>query len=320
MAGAINVGAALVAALAFGAWKRLNPPQVEHSTRMEGTITAGFYEQHVDDVGFITLANKHVTARELAGSRVLYDAVYTTGADHFRLVPTATKADRCILLFGDSFTFGEGVSDDETSAAQIVEKSGGRVAAKNFGIGGWGPHQFLAGIQSGRFRRAVSCTPTDALYLLIPAQLARVAGIDQWDKYGPRFRLGPDGRPVRAGNFDDSTFSWRRLIGLDAMSETGQADLAAALIIEGSRDLKQHYPGLRFQVLIWNTDNSFPRDVMKRTERGITAAGIGIHSMAEVIPQFSKVWPDYVLAPDLEWHPNARAYERIADFAIRLTR
>lgn len=320
LAVAVNLGAVLVAVLAFGAWKRLEPLQAaERPTRMEGTITAGFYEQRVDDVGFIAMANKHVTAREMAGSHVLYDAVYTTGADHFRVVPVAReKGDRCVLLFGDSFTFGEGVSDGETSAARIVAKSGGRVAAKNFGIGGWGPHQFLAGLQSGRFQKAVSCTATDAVYLLIPDQLARVAGIDQWDKYGPRFHLGLDRRPVRAGNFGDGAFSWRRLVGLNAMSETDEADLAASLIVEGARVLQEGYPGLRFSVLLWNSDRSFPSLIWEQVLDALVAAGLKVHSMEEAIPGFRETWPNYVIAPGHEWHPNARAYERIADFILRL--
>jgi hypothetical protein len=318
---AVNLGAALVAVLGFGAWKQLGAPgSAGNPRRIEGTITAGFYEKRVDDVGFIVMANKHVTAREMAGARVLYDAVYSTGADHFRIVPTTSvRTDRCVLLFGDSFTFGEGVSDSETSAAQIVEKSGGRVAAKNFGIGGWGPHQFLAGLQSGRFQRAVACTPTEAVYLLIPAQLARVAGTDQWHDFGPRFRLGPDGRPVRAGNFDGGHFSWRRLIGFNAMPETEEADLTTSLIVEGALDLEHRYSGLRFHVLLWNTDQSFPEPIIGRALHGLLAAGLDVHVMAEVIADFAKVWPDYVIDPVLEWHPNPRAYGRIADFILRLT-
>jgi hypothetical protein len=135
-------------------------------------------------------------------SRVIYDASYTTGPDHFRVVPKVENAQRCVLLFGDSFTFGEGVNDDETSAAQIVAKSKGQVEVKNLGIGGWGPHQFLSGLQSGRFQKAITCKPTDAVYLFIPAHTARAAGRGKWDRFGPRFVVDDKGRAVRDGNFN----------------------------------------------------------------------------------------------------------------------
>ena len=107
---------------------------------------------------------------------------------------------RCVLLFGDSFTFGAGVSDEETYAAQIVMQSGGRVRPE-FRRVGWGPHQFLAGLQSGRFQRAVRCKPTDAVFLMIPSLIWRANGVtNPWDTNGPRYRLDADGRPARTAN------------------------------------------------------------------------------------------------------------------------
>lgn len=53
-------------------------------------------------------------------------------------MPKVEGAPRCLLQFGDSFTFGVGVDDEETTAAQIVAKSGGQVEVKSLGIGGWG--------------------------------------------------------------------------------------------------------------------------------------------------------------------------------------
>jgi len=313
----VNLGAIVVAALAFGAWKSLEPAQgADDGTHMEGSITAGFYDQNVDDVGFIAAANKHVEARKLLGARVIYDAVYTTGADHFRIVPGAIEQPtQCVLLFGASYTFGEGVNDDETFAAQIVRKSEGQVAAKNFGIGGWGPHQFLAGLQSGRFQQAITCTPSDVFYLFTPDHIMWAAGRSPWDKHGPLFRLGSNGQPVRAGHFDtDSPFSWRKLIGLNALTGTEEADLTTALVVEGARILERQYGGIHFHVISWPLDN-FPLEVTERAERGMAAAGLTLHPMEDVIPHFSEVWRDYVIL--LEGHPLPRAHERIADYVLR---
>jgi hypothetical protein len=315
---AINLVAVVVAVLAFGAWKRYESAQAPiNPMRSEGSYAAGFFDQHIDDVGFIAKAGRHVTSRKLLGDRVIYDAVYTTGPDHFRVVPNANeKPDRCVLLFGDSFTFGEGVNDDETSAAQIVKKSEGRVAAKNLGISGWGPHQFLAGLQSGRFQRAITCTPTDAFYLMIPTHIARAAGRGVWDAHGPLFLLGADGRPVRHGNFDtDMGLGWRQLVGLNRLTDGEEADLTAAILVEGARELKARYPGIHFRVLLWAIDREFSLEILERALRGMARGGVEVHSMEEVIPHLAESWPQYVIP--LEGHPNPRADERIADFIIR---
>ncbi len=170
----VNLGAAVAAALAFGAWQRFqspnNPANVAHRA-------GGFYEL-VDDVGYIPKANARMTRAEVEGHPTSNDVVYTTGPDHFRVVPAAAETpEACVLLFGDSFTFGDGVSDEETFAAQVVTRSGRRVAAQNFAVSGWGPHQFLAGLQSGRFQRAVRCRPTDAVFLMIPSLIWRASGV-----------------------------------------------------------------------------------------------------------------------------------------------
>jgi hypothetical protein len=197
LAAVVNLGAAVLAALAFGAWQRTQSPQTAAAAHHKRDR---FYELF-DDVGYIPKANTRMTRAEVEGRTFHHDVVYTTGPDHFRVVPEAAEnPDACVLLFGDSFTFGDGVSDDETYAAQIVTRSGGRVAAQNFAVSGWGPHQFLAGLQSGRFQRAVRCRPTDAVFLMVPSLIWRASGVmNSWDTNGPRYRLGADGRPVRDG-------------------------------------------------------------------------------------------------------------------------
>ena len=311
LAGTVSLGAAVVAVLTFGMWKRSDlVDQGNEKTHMEGSIVAGFYDQGIEDVGFITLANKHVTARKMAGSRVLYDVAYTTGPDHFRIVPEVNQAQRCVLLFGDSLTFGEGVNDEETSAAQIVTRSKGRVAAKSLGIGGWGPHQFLAGIQSGRFQRAISCQPSDAVYLFIPAHAGRAAGRGRWDKHGPLFRLDSNGRPVRAGNFNTGGTSWRELFGLNRLTEDEEEDLSTALITEAGREIRHLYPGIRFHVFTW--EGTTTSMIRRLSERSLHA-----HTIREILPDFSDA---YLIAPPLEGHPTPRAYERIADYFLTLGR
>jgi len=305
--GAVNLAAAGLAVVAFGVWKQLSPEQVDEQdaqTHMEGSIVSGFFDHNLDDIGFIPSPNKRVTAKKMAGTEVIYDVVYTTGADHFRAVPAADHPERCVLLFGDSFTFGAGVNDDETSAAQIIIKSKGKVTAKNLGVGGWGPHQFLAGLQSGRFRRAITCTPTGAVYLLIPAQIARAAGRSPWDTHGPLYRLDEKAvRPVRAGNFDTNTeFSWRRIAGLNRLTEIEEAELSVALIEEGGRELKRQYPGIHFYVLAWPGIS----DEMRRR--------LGARPLEEAIRDFTQA----AYQIPIDGHPNPRAYAGIADYILSL--
>jgi hypothetical protein len=315
----VNLGAAVVAVLAFGAWQRSHPPQSAANALYRGGV---FYEL-VDDVGYVPRANARMTARYEIEGRTTHDVVYTTGTDHFRSAPEATaNPEACVLLFGDSLTFGDGVTDAETYAAQIVERSGGRVAAQNFAVSGWGPHQFLAGLQSGRFQHALRCSPTDAVFLMIPSLIWRASGMtNPWDTNGPRYRLGADGRPVRAGRLGDSDpHNWRRWIGLEPVSKGDASRLATAVVVEAMSELKRLYPGIRthfisYRVASWG-DTGFSSEDLAGFEYDLLQAGVLPLPLEGVIPRYRFALRDYVLGPT-DYHPNARAHRLIAEFILR---
>ena len=315
----VNLGAAVVAAFAFGAWQRFQSPQSPANVPYRG---GGFYEL-VDDVGFIPRANARMTRAEVEGRTFTNDVVYTTGPDRFRVVPEAPpNPDACVLLFGDSFTFGDGVSDEETYAAQIVKRSGRRVATQNFAVSGWGPHQFLAGLQSGRFQRAVRCRPTDAVFLMVPSLIWRASGVtNPWDTNGPRYRLGADGRPVRAGTLGDpDPYNWRRWIGLTPIGKGEASRLARAVVVEAMSELKRLYPGIRmhfisYRVASWS-DTDFSGEDLTAFEYDLQQAGIMPLPLEAIIPRYRFALGDYVLDPT-DYHPNARAHRLIAEFILR---
>ena len=311
----VNLGAAVVAALTFGAWQRF---QSLPSASSKGECSY----QPADDVGFIPRANVRMTACAEGGRRI-YDVIYTTGPDHFRVVPEAAEnPSACVLLFGDSFTFGDGVSDDEIYAAQIVKRSGRRLAAQNFAVSGRGPHQFLAGLQSGRFQRAVRCRPTDAVFLMAPSLIWRTSGVtNHWDTTGPRYRLGADGRPIRDGALGDpDPYNWRRWIGLTPVSKGQASRLATAVIVEAMSELKRLYPGIRthfisYRVASWG-DTGFSSEELAAFEYDLQQAGVMPLPLEAIIPRYRFALRDYVLGPT-DHHPNARAHRLIADFILR---
>jgi len=260
---------------------------------------------------------------EVEGRSLPHDVIYTTGPDHFRAAPSAAaNADSCVLVFGDSFSFGDGVADDETFAAQIVRLSHGRVAAQNFAVSGWGPQQFLAGLQSGRFQRAVRCEPTDAVFLMIPSLIWRLAGVtNPWDTNGPRYRLGANGRPVRDGKLGDpDPYNWRRLIGLPPVGKRDALRLTTAVIAEAMGELKRLYPGIRTHLILYRVaswgDVDLTADDLASFEFDLNQAGVTPLPLEAVIPRYRFAMGDYILN-QADYHPNARAHRLIADFILR---
>lgn len=75
----------------------------------------------------------------------IYDVVYTIGNDGYR--NDIQNTNYTAYIFGGSFTFGEGLNDNETLSYYLLRNHG--ISSKNVGIHGYGLHQALYNIGQG---------------------------------------------------------------------------------------------------------------------------------------------------------------------------
>jgi uncharacterized protein Usg len=298
-------------------------------TRIEGSITDEFNKPD-DLLGYAPRENTRVTARKFYGTSLIYDVVYTIGSNGLRITPLAKGANRgCVVFFGDSVTFGEGVNDEESFPFRVGLKTAGEYAARNFAFSGYGPHQMLANLQAHREGTLLDCTPTHFIYLCIPAHVERVAGLAFWDRHGPRFRLKSENDVVRDGNFDDpnelfarwpilqriegafdSFLTWQKLFG--RLREAGPADLALliAIIREAAQTAHVRYRGSHFDVILWDGSET---ERVRSIESSLQAGGIPVHRITKAIPDFRANWRQYVLS-EYDLHPNPHQLDLLADY------
>ncbi len=323
----VNVAAIVFAVALFDSY--LGHKQAEgDGTRMEGSIVGGF--THRDDLlGYAPARNAHVTARKLYGDSIIYDVTYTTDRHGLRItVPPAIGARECVVFFGDSITFGEGVEDSEDFPYLVSKRLAGRYATYNFAFSGYGPHQMLATLQSGRIGKIADCTPKYFFYLCIPDHAARVAGLYDWDRHGPRFVLEPDGTVVQRGHFDDpdpvfgipvtgwirdllhSSAIWQRFFGSGKGIDSADISLLVAVINQSARTARERYPGSTFEVILWDGGD---KSQVEQIERGLKTDGIREQRMTGVVPDFYAHSDRYVLSPH-DLHPNATFHRIMADF------
>ncbi len=126
---------------------------------------------------------------------LLFDDYYTIDPGGLRIAPPYQKngQEGTALFFGCSFTFGEGVRDDETLPYQVGIQSEGRYRTFNFAFEGYGAAQMLAAIEHGIVSRDVDTGPRYAFYVAIPDHVWRVAGRVAWGNHAPRYVLDSDG-------------------------------------------------------------------------------------------------------------------------------
>jgi hypothetical protein len=279
-----------------------------------------------DVVGFRLAPGTASREASWFGDELVYDVVYTIDDNGLRLAPPAAggEGSLCVLFFGGSFTFGTGVEDRETAAYQLGVLTGGRHRIYNFGFSGYGPHQMLATLESGRVERAIGCTPSHVIYHSVHDHVRRVAGRAPWDPHGPRYELTPGGGVVRRGNFDDAGAKfpegWPRLgrseilrmLAQDFDPQPRDYQRFAAVVDASRAWFAEHYPGARFHVLLWN--KAWKQD--PEYWEGLLRRGIRVHFITDVLPDYPEARERYAVSPH-DGHPNALAHARIAEYVAR---
>jgi hypothetical protein len=250
---------AVAVVLAFGcaeAW----------SWRREGAGTVRRQSPSVisDDVLGWRMPSGTMEATEYRGERTIYDVRYSIDSSGWRVTSHHRTGEgrECVLFFVDSFTFGEGVNDDEALPSLVSRQVDERFRVFSLSAPGYGAEHMLATIESGKVE-ALRCRPAHAIYQAQVHHVFRAAGMgNSWR--APRYELDEHGAPRSKG-------PGRALpvVGL-LERQLGKSHLYRALaparwpsssdvkrylaIVRRSKTLlEERYPGMRFSILVWGT-------------------------------------------------------------------
>ena len=286
--------------------------------RAEGSAIADYVVPH-DVLGYAPAPGHETTYRRYVGDALVYDVTYSIDESGLRVSPPATDPDApCVLFFGGSFTFGEGLENEDALHWQVAEESAGRVGVHNFGFHGYGPHQMLAAIQLGLVDEAIACTPRWAVHQAARFHVSRAAGLSFWEEGGPRYEASANGgveyrgkwRPVglRAVPGLARAASASAALGklLQLQRPPNEADYARYLaILETTRrELADRWPGAELLLVVWDD----PGDPLAED---LDARGFRMLRVSEILAGRETEPARYQLHP-LDGHPSAFAMERIA--------
>src|SRR5262245_24428105 len=284
------------------------------------------YRQRDEQIGFAPVPGTVLRYRRVyrPTQEQLFDARYTIGANGLRVGGSGKFANGagCIWIFGDSFTFGHGLNDEQTLPYRLQAGSKGRYRVQNLAFNGYGPHQMLASLQSGHAAKRVDCEPDLVIFPGVPDGARRAAGYATWDPHGPRYVLNGDGRAVFRGHFDTKTDlvgrfwdqlrksrTWMTLVDKQLVLNRSQAELYGAIIEESRRLVSEKYPRARFVVLLWD-ETWYP--ITPLVVQDLRARNVPLVLISDVLKIND---PKYRLHAH-DTHPSALANERIADYLL----
>ncbi len=222
-------------------------------------------------VGFRPLPDTSVLATATWGPELIYRRTYNFDAEAGRVTPPAPDGADTYLFIGDSFTFGQGLADDEALAAQFARAADLKVRAVNLGVPGYGPNHLVRMVEGGLLDRYASRPVKAVVTWIIPAQLARVTGDGSWLGTSPRYVL-ENGALRYTGSFND--YRWdhpvaglRYLLGqefgfVDAIGgkqrQAEQIDLFVALLQRLQRDVRAKFGVPLLVIYSWPDETSGP--------------------------------------------------------------
>jgi hypothetical protein len=262
----------------------------------------------------------------------IYDVDYTIDSNGLRIAPPVNreKHSGCIVFFGCSFTFGEGVHDNETVPYQVGVQSGGQYRTFNFGFHGYGPHQMLAQIEHGIVRRAIDCKPDYAIYQALPDHVERVAGKVSFGDHAPHYQLDADGSVRLVGHFEKhkklsplgerireqlyKSVVYRTLSKRQPPASEDDVRLTAAVIGRSKHLLEAEYPGIKFHVILWQSWKE-QEQLYRKLRSGLDQMKLPVHLVEDILPDYSPGAPKYVLSSS-DRHPSALADRILAHYVL----
>lgn len=319
----VALGALLGAALSVAVLHGLDSGAPLPSYEIESPDDRWRYFRSDADLGYGPVPGVRVRSyREMGGARI-YDVRYTIDEHGLRTTPGSGGVGPAIVFFGGSFTFGEGVEDDETLPARTAAWLGDGTRILNAGFHGYGPHQMLRSLETGRLDPVVADGVEHVLYQGIPGHVPRAAGRVTWDLAGPRYELGADGRAVFEGAFRGwaaSTVSkilhrfgpTRALLERSLVAgedERERDEQRYVEIVARAAELADERWGARFTVIFWDEPGGTLADRLE-------ARGLDVLRVSDALDGVRR--ERIVLGADR--HPNRWGHSRIARAVARHVR
>jgi len=172
-----------------------------------GDILKRNFFQDDDALGYKPKPNMRVTSIFKENDTVIYNAVYSTDNYSRRLTPDHADGipkKKFALFFGCSYTFGEGLNDNET-LPYFFSRLQPAYRSYNYGLSGYGPQQMLEHLKRKGVETEIAEKKGILIYTFIDHHVNRVIGTMRsysiWADIMPYYFLDEEQKLVRQGSF-----------------------------------------------------------------------------------------------------------------------
>jgi hypothetical protein len=292
----------------------------------EWTVSGDIFE-FSQNLGYKAKPSTKISAIEKRNNRVIYNVTFTTDSHGRRVTPekNSPPKDRSIMFFGSSFTFGDGVQDNETMPYYVAQNVP-YCRVYNYGFFSYGPQHMLAALENSHITDEVKEHPVMLVYTFIDASInIAIGSMNVYNDMGenmPFYTLDTDGKLRRNGTFSTGrpiiSLMYKCLgksnllksLHLDIPRIRSQHIALTARIIEESRNRFRDRFGSRDFYVIFYPGSQYSRKLIPYLKQ----ADIKYFDYSEL---FNLKDPLFYIEGDMHSHPSPRAYEAIANKFIK---
>jgi hypothetical protein len=320
-----NLSAVFIALFFFEAYGFLSGKNTASHTKFSGT----FFDNpnasgRKKEVGFGPREDTSLTATasRTNDDTLIYSVTYFLEKGIRKTPGVNPSSPKPAWFLGCSFTFGDGLNDDQTLPFYFNAFTNSRFHVMNYGFSGYGPHQALK-ITEEKIVNLNSPDSGIVIFSFVPDHFLRAAGKAAWDMYGPWYEV-ENGQLVYKGTFEDKHFFkpgffTKRIGSLWQNSNLYRSVFAPAvkekdiqrvigILKKMTIELSQRH--LRFYTIVGLMDQSDPNTRLFYKE--LTQNNIPHFFIDSIIPGIRQNEKIYFFAGD--GHPRAVYNQRVAEF------
>ena len=150
----------------------------------------------------------HSVMRDTSDNSTIYETDYTVDSDLLRHTVSAERGST-VAFFGDSYTFGNGVKDDEALPQVFADLIDRKLRVLNLALTGYSPQQFLREMETGRYDKVIGPDPKVFVFLTAAWHAERTSCKAYWTAHAPRYEL-ENGSVVYRGECNAGLDLWWR--------------------------------------------------------------------------------------------------------------
>lgn len=295
---------------------------IPHSPQREnaGTYTEGYFQKD-ELLGYKPKASAEISSILIEDKKTLYNVIYSIDMYHRRMTPAIQRESRTkfALFFGCSYTFGEGVENNETFPYYFSEFAL-EYMPYNYGFHGYGPQEMLAKLQYNSLTKEIKEIQGIGIYLYLPdtheqRAIGNMSVFNGWGKNMPFYTFDFHRNLMRKGSFSSGrpviSYLYSLLgqsyvikyFGIQFPSKLTEKHyrLTAKIIEEAKNEFNKKFMSDHFYVII------YPNTTRKNIIPYLQKAGIIYFDYSDL---FDSSLEQYNIIGD--GHPSSEAYKILA--------